>query len=185
MEGIMKARAIEAMDVIRAIPGYVGPGGANGYWPEHLRDYADNDAKPKFRPSADQIARCDQFTTWVSRLDTAKERENVWQWAFIKAVHSKTVRGHCINCGLKEHEYRRQISSIFQKLARISGIKQEMRPNADVDAIIIQSEKAPSSEKSRTHWMDETAKPVHDPDCDSHKALIKRLLKKQQNRVGA
>lgn len=182
----MRDRCLEAVEVYRRMPISVGPSRVLTAWPEvskdRTTDYAPETTNVRTPPSADMIAKADEFTAAASRILTEKERQQMWQWAAIKLSRHATLRGYSEKMGLTEHKYRRQIEAIFQKLAGNRPSKPPLRFERDVDRPAKSGDQEIRSERSARHWMSSDAKPLHRPDSQEHQSLVRKLLKQQEKR---
>lgn len=191
----MQERAIEALETYRSLRVNVGPSSKSGYWPDIVGELDKGDRAPEETrviriPTAAEIAGAERFTGWVNAYLGEEDRKEVWTWARLKVIRSRTIRGFCEKMGLREHEYRRRIGKIFQKLASsVSGNPALLR-SASVDDPAESGEKRASSGRGARRdgfevWRPDEAKPEHLPDSDQHKRLVSNLLKKQKQRSGA
>lgn len=194
----MKDRCIEAVETFRRmnrLGGRVGPSTKSGYWPDIVREIKKGDRAPEVTrvfvfPTAVDIQRAEEFLGWINTYLTEDERNHVHNWAYLKTSANATIRGWCEKMGLLEHNYRRRINAIFQKLAftvsHNAGVMCSLVVDDDEE---IEENRASSGRPARVKGLEvyrpEEARPEHLPDSAQHKRLISDLLKRQKLRTGS
>lgn len=190
----MKDRCIEAVETFRGLRIRVGPSSKSGFWPEfqfdRTKDYAPDTTRIIRLPTAIEIQHAEQFTGWVNTYLDEQERKDIWQWGTLKVLPHRTIRGYCEKIGLREHEYRRQINRIFQKLAfTVSGNSAVLCSLSVDDNENTGENRASSGRIARVKGIEvyrpDEARPEHLPDSAQHKRLISDLLKRQRQRTAA
>lgn len=190
----MKDHCIEAVETFRGLRIRVGPSSKSGFWPEfqfdRTKDYAPDTTRIIRLPTAIEIQHAEQFTGWVNTYLDEQERKDIWQWGTLKVLPHRTIRGYCEKIGLREHEYRRQINRIFQKLAfTVSGNSAVLCSLSVDDNENTGENRASSGRIARVKGIEvyrpDEARPEHLPDSAQHKRLISDLLKRQRQRTAA
>lgn len=176
----LKDRCLEAADTIRKLErtgGKVGPSTKSGFWPEfqfdRTKDYAPDKTKIIVIPSAVDIQRAEQFTSWVNTYLVEDQRSDLRQWVYLKTHPNASIRGWCKKIGILEHNYRRRIDEIFQRLLfTVYGISSARRsPDVD-DARKIEQTRA----GSENYWRDDAT--------FRRRQLVRDILEKSHHRIG-
>jgi hypothetical protein len=174
----MKSRCLETVEVYRRMGIRVGPSSKSGFWPEfqfdRSKDYAPDHTRIIRLPTAAEISRADEFTTWVNTHLSDNQRLMMWEWAKLKLSPKRTIRGFCEKIGLREHEYRRKIGKIFQHLAfSVTHDPDVMRLPCVDDGEKTGNKRA----GSENYWRDD--------DGFTRRQMIRRLLEKSEQRTGS
>lgn len=188
----LKDRCIEAAETFRKMKIRVGPGSKSGYWPEfqfeRTKDYAPETTRVIVLPSSIEIQRAEEFAGWVNRFLSEPDRKAIHHWARLKTSPNRTIKGYCARIGMQEHNYRREIDEIFQKLLfNVYGISAALC-STSVDATEKTKEKQASSGRGADKksglevWRPDEAQPQHLPESAQHKRLIADLLRRQKAR---
>ena len=166
----MKQRALTAWQTMRRLHvGRVGPSQSLTYWPEHILDYP-NPRQFRRIPTSGEIADADDVQDMANRRLSEVERKDLWQWCRLKDRSEKgsSIQNYCDKYGLKEHNYRRHIDKLFQKLAGIEKNNLIVRLKRDVDGGQKAGKLGTQSDVMRsngiTAWRPADSTPVHDPN---------------------
>lgn len=174
----MKERCIEAAETFRRLRIKVGPGTKSGFWPEvarqHGKDYPDDRTRVIVLPTAIEIQRAEEFSGWVNSSLDEQDRKDLRQWVALKTSRNATIRGYCKRIGLLEHNYRRKIDLVFERLtftvfgdAAVScstGVDDDRNPGQN---------RAPSE----TFWRDDAQ--------FRRRQMVQRLLARTGKRIGS
>lgn len=191
----MRAEFIDAMQTIRRLRITVGPKAYGNSMPEYLHEFW-KDAHPEktriiVRPSSEQIARMEAVFEVVNETLCEEDRHQVYQWGRIQVSRHATIREFSAKLGMKEHEYRRQIDKIFQKLVDRWKVKPALRLSTNVEQPKESGQKTSRSDETRskngriTGHMAPDSRPEHLPESADHKRLIRRMLKFRPKENGA
>lgn len=173
----LKDRCIETAETFRKLRIKVGPGSKSGYWPEfqfdRTKDYAPDKTKIIVIPSSIDIQRAEEFSGWVNRHLNEEERKSLHQWAKLKTSPNRTIRGFCKKIGMLEHNYRRHIDAIFQKLLfTVYGISPSLCSISVDEPRKIEHKRA----GSENYWRDDAT--------FRRRQMIQDILEKSHHRVG-
>ena len=102
----VEVRLVEAFRIVTKTAGRVGPKGAQGFWPELYREFADyvaydhktylKDRRAEIEREAGrlfssaELSRADEAINWASRYlaDSPLQADAIQFWAFCKATHA-------------------------------------------------------------------------------------------------
>lgn len=174
----MKDRCIEAAETFRKMQVAVGPTKYAAYWPEMPWVWGDDKQKLhrplKWVPTSSMIARAEQFAGWVNAGLDEEDRKTLHQWAALKTSRNATIRGYCKRIGLLEHNYRRKIDEVFERLTFTVFGNLALSCSSGVDDDAKSGENGAPSE---TFWRDD--------ETFRRRKMIQGLLAKSQQRIGS
>lgn len=161
----MRSDFIEAMHTIRRLRISVGPKAYGNSMPEYIKE-AWKDAPPDKTkviviPGADEIARMEACFDVVNANLNEADRHEIYTWGRVQTSRNATIRGFAEKMGLKEHQYRRKIDEIFQKLVVHWENNRILRLSTHVELSEKQGYESAKSDdlRTKTHWMADDAKP--------------------------
>lgn len=184
----LRAVAIEATETMHRLPASFGPSQKLGYWPdiqgEPIKDYAPDRTVVRVLPTSDQISRMERFYEALNRLESEDDRKEIYQWAAIQTSRNRTIRGYADKMGLREHEYRRAIDKIFQKVAVHFRINSALMSFAPVEQCReIGDKRSSSPEAYAGHWMAEDAKPRASDETPNRQNCMRSMLARAAERA--
>ena len=191
----MRSTLIEAMLTMRNMRERWGPKAYGNSMPEYVRE-AWKDAPPDtnkvmVHPSSEQISRMEAMFDLINQRLEEDERRHLYQWARVQVSKRATIRGISKKLGMKEHEYRRLIDKIFQKLIVHWGSMKALRLFTPVEQAQESGQFREKSDVARptgrgiNGFQAEDGKPQHLPESGDHKRLITKMLKAGRKRDGA
>lgn len=182
----LRAICVEAMETSERLPEQNRPTGTTKtYWPEWTREDAGETFPVRLLPSADQISLADRFFEALNKLESEYERKQIYTWGRIKTSRNRTIRGYAEKMGLREHEYRREIDGIFQKVARHFRIGTVTIRSIPVEQAEEMGHKTSTSDEARaSHWMADGAKPRADYEIPERQNCMKAMLARAAERMG-
>ena len=87
--------------------------------------------------------------------------------------------------GLKEHEYRREIDAIFQKVIVHLRINSQLMSFAPVEQCEEMGDKQSSSDEQReTFWLEENSKPRASDETPKRLNCLRSMLERSAERMG-
>lgn len=192
----MRTIFIEAMQTIRAVrTERIGPKAFGNSMPAYVhemwKDAPPDGTKVVVLPTSESIAVMEALFDLVNECLTEAERKDLYQWGRIQVSKYATIRRYAAKIGLKEHEYRRKIDAIFQKLLVHWNGKRALRLYANVEQARESGQKREKSDVARPRRrgiaaeMAEDGRPQHLPESMDHKRLIRKMLKASSKRAGA
>lgn len=181
----LRSIAIEAIETVQRLPESAKMPSVKTCWPEWTRDSAGETFPVRLLPSADQISRADRFFEALNRLESEVERKEIYAWGRVQTSRNATIRGYADKMGLREHEYRRSIDKIFQKVAVHFNRNPGSLLFAPVEHREEMGHKQPTSHEARaTHWMAEDAKPRASDETPQRQNCMRAMLARTAERMG-
>lgn len=181
----LRGVCVEAFETMKRLPAVNGPSTRLGYWPETMferhTDWKTGSNRVRLHPTSAQISSMDRFFDAVNRLPKEADRKAIFEWGLVKTSRNMTIRGFAEKMGLLEHQYRRKIDEIFQKLA--------VNYNTDkmlMSSIIVEqsAEMRDTGSPSRNAWDDGLLSKGHWSSKPTKRQLVQLALARSAKRVG-
>lgn len=185
----LRAIAIEAYKTMTRMPKPSGPAGSAGYWPEYPGMYADERTRYRVIPKAYEISRMDKLFDAINKLEREGERRAIFEWMEIQCSKRMTIRGEAQKLGLLEHQYRKSIDGIFQKVAVHYNINPGSMSFTPVEHYDETGHNGSTSDEARpakqpTHWLETGYKPRASDEVPQRQHHMKAMLARAAERMG-
>lgn len=185
----LRAIAIEAYATMQKMPSGYGPSAGAGYVLEYPGMYAAELTRVRILPTAYEISRMDKLFDAVNKLESEQERKEINRWMEIQNAKHLTIGFEAKKLGLREHEYRKTINAIFQKVAVHYNINPGSMLFTPVEHCDEMGDNESTSDEARprdypTFYRDETAKPRAEDETPKRQHHMRAMLTQAYERMG-